>query len=329
MHLPYKIRRIDNIDGTISKKLSMLLKGLSCVLVGLHHYARIAVEQHGSTNIFYILLASQGGNVGVGVFFFLSGYGLMESAKKRSPSIREIIIKRYWKLLWPLLVLNILYLVICRIQGSIIFDSPHALIWAVADFKSVDPVLWFIEILFACYAVFYISLRVGRERQRDWLMYSMGALLILFFMLTRNELHWHYTNIPMFFLGVFYSQHRNRITKRMRLIPFICLCSAVLLATAIGWFLFHLMWARLGVCITVLAGLLLFARHFVLDVNGKTYLGEISYEYYLSHNKLLMQLGGVNIILFLIASILLAFVLNRIFSIPAKTAYYQLNRYNE
>ncbi len=36
-------------------------------------------------------------------------------------------------------------------------------------------------------------------------------------------------------------------------------------------------------------------------------------------------MGGVNLISFLILSILMAFILNRIFSIPSKTAYRQLN----
>ena len=292
MHLSYKIRRTDNFDGTISKELSMCLKGICCILVGLHHFARIAIEQQGSTNIFYILLASQGGNIGVGLFFFLSGYGLMESARTRTPSVKEIIIKRYWKLLWPILVVNILYLIICSIQGSSWLNSSKTLIWAILDFKSVDPVLWFIEVLFICYAIFYASLKIGSERQRDGFMYMGGTLLILFFMLTRNELHWHYTNIPMFFLGVFYSQHRIHIAKRLRIRPLIYFCSAVLLLTAIGWFQFHLMWARLGVCITVLSALLLFVRHFALEVDGRTYLHSISYEYYLSHNKLLTLWGG-------------------------------------
>lgn len=292
MCFPVKIQRIDNSEGVISKDFSMLLKGLCCILVGLHHYARIAVEQDGSTNVLYILLASQGGNIGVGLFFFLSGYGIMESAKKRLPTVKEVLVNRYWKLLWPILTLNILYLIIAGARNPVDSSDLHSLMSSIVDFKSVDPVLWFIEVLFACYAAFYISIRFDNARRRDCLMYGMGCLLIVFFMLTRNELHWHYTNIPMFFLGIYYSQHRSNLSKKCTWGHVLILCALILTATGIGWFLFHLMWARLGVCLIVLLPMLVITRSHEITTIGKSFLGKISYEYYLSHNKILMLSGG-------------------------------------
>ena len=296
INFPYKIIRRSNeevLDGRISKDLTTLLKGLCCILVGLHHFSRIMVEQRGSSNPFYILLASQGGNIGVGLFFFLSGYGLMESSKKKPLSIKEILKKRYWKLLWPIVIINTLFLLILRIPGiNVNTEHYNNLLIEVFNFESVDVVLWFINVLFVCYAIFYVSEACRTAKYRNYVFYGLGSCYLMVMIITRPELHWHYTNIPMFFLGVFYSQNINVFigkvnkTKILSLLIFICF------ATAIGWFGYKIMWARFGVCLVVLMIILWLNLKYEIIIRGSTPISDSSYEYYLIHNKVLMLWGG-------------------------------------
>lgn len=305
------ITRTNSSDGILNRNLTFIIKCCCCLLVGLHHFARIKVEQQGSSNPFFIILASQGGNIGVGLFFFLSGYGLMESSKIHRASFSEIIKKRFWHLFWPILLINIAYVLILYLYKYGDNNTNNFSLEIMVDFKKVDPVLWFIEVLFACYIVFYLSLSINNEVISSIVRYGLGALLIIFYGVTRSELHWHYTNIPMFFLGTAYSQYRKEIVAHFNII-FVIICLAILaIITVIGWFCIHTMWARLGVCLIVLALLLMFVNCYSLTINNKLSSKDFTYAYYLTHNKLLMLIGGGSFWGFLIISILLAILTDR------------------
>lgn len=295
--IPYKIIRRPKeevIDGSISKVFSSLLKGLCCILVGLHHFSRIMVEQNGSTNPFYILLASQGGNVGVGLFFFLSGYGLMESSKRKTLSIKEILEKRFWKLLWPILVVNIIYLGLVRLSifiPDIGYTKSKNILIDIFSFESIDAVLWFINVLFVCYTIFYIS-EACRNKYSNIVFYGLGTCYLLFMMFTKPELHWHYTNIPMFFLGSLYSQESRFFVEKADRKHILILFSFLCIATSVGWFGYKIMWARFGVCLMVLIILLWLNLKYEILLQGSDPVSKASYEYYLVHNKILMLWGG-------------------------------------
>lgn len=66
--------------------LTDFIKFLSCIMIALHHFSQIRGVQ-GASNIFYFLFATQGGYLGVAIFFFLSGYGLMKSEMSKHLSI--------------------------------------------------------------------------------------------------------------------------------------------------------------------------------------------------------------------------------------------------
>lgn len=317
---PYKIIRRPKdevINGKISKDLTTLLKGLCCLLVGLHHFSRIMVEQRGSSNPIYILLASQGGNIGVGLFFFLSGYGLMESSKKKSLSLKEILKKRYWKLIWPILIINIVFLLL---KKSSIFHTYELgkeksnFFLELFNFEGVDAVLWFINVLFVCYAIFYISEACRPIKVRNLVCFGLGISYIFLLMIIKPELHWHYTNIPMFFLGVMYSQASKYLIENIKKKYFWFLLLFIASATMVGWFGYKLMWARFGVCLLILMLLLWFNLKYEIKIQGSTPLSNSSYEFYLVHNKILMLWGGVNLIPFVLVSVGISLVFNRLFT---------------
>ena len=290
--IPFKISHSSVADGSISRGWTLLIRVLCCLLVGLHHFSRIQVEQNGSHNPIYILLASQGGNVGVGMFFFLSGYGLMETSKKYHLTFKEIINKRFWRLIWPILVINIAYFCICGMIGADIETSHEKWLMRVIDFADTDAVLWFMNVLFVCYTIFYVSESISSLRTRILVRYGLGLCFIIYMMATRYDLHWHYTNIPMFFLGVLYSQYRQRISRKLKLKILIPILTIIIILTAAGWFMFHMMWARFGVCLITLGMFLWVIGRCQIETKINSPIYDSSYEYYLIHNKILMIWGG-------------------------------------
>lgn len=51
-------------------------------MVMLYHYSQYICSNNCSDSIFYKMFSTQGGYLGVAIFFFLSGYGLIESEQK-------------------------------------------------------------------------------------------------------------------------------------------------------------------------------------------------------------------------------------------------------
>lgn len=279
-------------NGSLSPSLTLLLKGLCCLLVGFHHYARIKVEQLGSTNPVWLLLAHHGGNIGVGLFFFLSGYGLQESAYRKRMSVKEIIRYRFWKIYWPLLVVNIVFVALTTSLKDIN-------LWGLfVNFKSIDPVLWFIEILFGCYIVFYCAQSIADKTLRNITLYGLGALLLIIVMIFRPESWWHYTNIPMFFIGVLYSQCKDYAggLSKLHLWHFVTAILVLGIMTFVLWSVLRSWWSFFCISLISLLLVLLFARYFDISPSFHSRMGKISYEYYIAHNKLLLILLSTNVL---------------------------------
>lgn len=104
-------------QGVISRDFSLLIRGICCLLIVVNHYFSLHYSLYSSTNIIVKFLALYGGVLGVGVFFFLSGYGITVSSNNKLLSFKQILHQRYWKLIWPILIINTAYLIIRYFYG--------------------------------------------------------------------------------------------------------------------------------------------------------------------------------------------------------------------
>ncbi len=92
----------------LNRNFTDLLKLLAALMVAAGHYCAYAVS-HGHGNVVYSVLASIGGYIGVAIFFFLSGYGLMISEKKRHTPFLSFIKKRLVKLYFPSVLISAIW----------------------------------------------------------------------------------------------------------------------------------------------------------------------------------------------------------------------------
>ena len=107
------------MDLRIDKPLSSLVKFFAALTVALHHFSQYVYANDLSECIIYKLFSFQGGFLAVGVFFFLSGYGLMESEKKSHLSPSAFLKKRLFRVYIPVLLVTVLWLPIkSYIQGE-------------------------------------------------------------------------------------------------------------------------------------------------------------------------------------------------------------------
>ena len=94
---------------SIDKSSSDLIKFLAALMVAGHHYSQYVISHGLSDSIIYQLLSTQGGYLGVAIFFFLSGYGLMESEARHHLTVGAFLRKRLAKIYLPVLLLNCLW----------------------------------------------------------------------------------------------------------------------------------------------------------------------------------------------------------------------------
>ena len=93
----------------LTKRTCDLIKFLSALLVLSAHLGSTAIGMGASHWIWY-LLATQNGYIGVAVFFFLSGFGLMQSELRVHLSFKDFLKRRVLKVYLPVLLVTALWL---------------------------------------------------------------------------------------------------------------------------------------------------------------------------------------------------------------------------
>lgn len=94
----------------IDKGTSDWIKLIAALMVAFHHYSQYAISELGETGFIYRLFSYLGGYLGVALFFFFSGYGLMYSEMKEHLSINEFLKKRIAKIYKPVIIITIVWL---------------------------------------------------------------------------------------------------------------------------------------------------------------------------------------------------------------------------
>ena len=279
----------------LSKEVSTCVKGVSCLLIVLHHWCS-GLSGVGYDNILVKLLTQAGGVTGVAIFFFLSSYGLTRSQLVKKDSIRVFFTKRLSKVFIPLVLTNALWLLL-RYDGQSFIQS-FLQILNVSDL--LDRATWFCNIIIVCYVIFYASNRLrtdGMKILTSWiLIFGLAAILLVYF--PRRPFYVY--SLIAFPLGgtVAILQDRMKATQLMvnTFVPVITVFG--ILSLLIVDYRAHLL-ANLY-CIAIIFCLMLIVL--VLRNNRTSLLckavssikkpasviGLYSYEIYLLHNKFLM-----------------------------------------
>lgn len=281
---------------SISKDTANTVKVLSALLVMFHHYSQYVVVNGVYDSLVFKLLSTQGGYIGVAIFFFLSGYGLMESEQKSHLRLSAFFKRRFLKIYLPVLLVSTLWFAISplllKTQGEGYIDVGGGENWLV-KIKYIalgfgDGVLWFLRALFVLYSIFYLFSEVYIYNKRT----AIALLIILTIMLTAFEAvyvnDFKSISIPYFSLGVLMSLFKARETKAVVMSVVALFCFA-----AIGFIFYNLSLAgHSAINAFMLAGFIVVLSIRQWQIKLPALLSVISFDLYLIHNKVLMALKG-------------------------------------
>lgn len=256
-----------SIEKTFNLQRSKLLKAILPYGVILGHLSAY------NGNVYSIAIV---GSFIVGVFFFISAYGLECKRQNGKIAIKDIR-GRMGKLLLPLIVPIVVYIVVLAIKGD---DVLQTIIGNVKDYQFILPFTWFVIILAIFYAFFYVLSSVHHiSDKRFFLLLTLSVCVfsVANFMLFRDSAYTNFSSL-CFPAGVLYKQQESKIVLFLSKKYSYLLCFIILLATGFAASINHLLpvtilvWSML---IIILSTLFYVKKNVALN-----FFSSISYEVY-------------------------------------------------
>lgn len=189
----------------LNRDFTDFLKLLAALLVAAGHYSGYAIT-NGHGNAVYSALAATGGYIGVAIFFFFSGYGLMMSENKRHTPSFSFIKRRLVKLYLPVVLVS-------AIWGVVQWPDAKGIEWIgqylyLALWEFGDGILWFIKVIILEYLLFaaYIYLNIKTWLREALLWLGTALVYVLVFLIFDN---WAAISVPLFTLGIVLAKYES------------------------------------------------------------------------------------------------------------------------
>lgn len=274
-------------------RTTLPLRGILALFIILHHLSQrydFSISdsltwpwQSLSLNIFITMGAPI-----VGVFFFLTGYGLSKSLNTKGKSYTTgFISKRFSKTLPEFMFLSILVSIYFIYTG---YKSPNEFILSMSHGWVPLPFSWFIYAIFYVYVTFYISAIVFKAEIHKTGYLLTGFIFIYIFIIWR-VLHWGswwYNSALSVPLGYFIAIYEKQIDKLLLNQKYLSIL-LMLFFTLLG---FGILYYKVSSLIQIYELILL--TYLVIKLYGfpkwetLLWLGDISLNIYLIHGIILL-----------------------------------------
>lgn len=265
------------------------IKFLAAILIAFHHYSQYVISENpASANLFYQFCSSQGGYLGVAIFFFLSGFGVMESEQKRHLSPKEFVDKRLRRVIFPLVVLAIIWTPLYHFAQLYYQNFSPTLRGVVVTALNVGG--WFVTAIIIMYMVFVIfTYTLNRYGKRESIL-ALSIFTILAYIVCDLFLG-YYTplSIPLFSAGIIASLCRDDNIKYFN-------SSLLYVGTALIFTVGYCVLVKNSISLAVhgvvnylaIILLILIFTNFTPRIVFPAILGEISFDVYLIHKKIIL-----------------------------------------
>lgn len=194
------------------------IKGIFILLVFLSHIKNYldSFAQYSSDplNGIYNVFQNHLGQGVVVMFLFYSGYGVMESIKKKGAAyIRAFLKNRIAKTLFHFDIAVLLFVILNLCLGTLKdYSVPHVLL-SFTGWESVGNSNWYIFAVLIMYLITYVSFRIFKNR------YSHAAALITLLtavyiaVLALFKDAWWFDTVILYPLGIWYSLGKQKIER--------------------------------------------------------------------------------------------------------------------
>lgn len=289
------------------------LRGIFAVLILFSHMRGYI---HLGDNIWdqsYDFILNKIGQLMVAPYFFLSGFGIMESAKRKERYFEDFPRKRILKTLLHFDLAVLLYIIAQSIIG--VFYPPLNYLTCWIGLSSVGNSNWFIFVILLLYILVYLTSIITSRFRLFWFPIAISGLSIvaIFSIWSFHPGNWWYNTILTFPLGIWYSTYKSQIDNYLShnvLSWIIIFCST---AVFLFWYILRGI-DGLGVCSCLFTLLLIFASTKIkLNNIILQRLGTLAFSLYIMQrlplNILSHYWGNTNTYIFSVIGVTLAIVI--------------------
>lgn len=269
----------------LDRSFTDLLRLAACCMVALGHFSSYAVAKLGCESVFCRVAAAQFGYLGVAVFFFLSGSGLMRSALSRTPSFASFFSRRLRITYFPAVLVSLIWLIVSFVVtgGGDLLCNQEFFLGVIWWFN--DEVLWFVRTIIILYAVFFLYIILFSQIPK-W-----GNVLLMLFMtamVTFGVKYWRLgdpISVPLFFVGMAVAQWQEQVKHLLRSWIPVLLFLIIVGVAILGRFDNRILHGVINYA-AILCLLILCAFYNIQMTTLPKWVGECSYDIYLTHNKI-------------------------------------------
>ena len=279
------------LHSIISQTNSLALKAVASVVIVVHHYTLYQGNTHDNLAQEFLTLVC--GYIVVALFFFLSGYGLMESEKRKNLSIAVFIKRRLSRVYIPFVLTNVLLVFTLMFIGNYPI-SFQTIVAHTIGYHLIDSVTWFVPVTLLFYLFVLLLSSLHNRIHKALAMVLLCLLYIILSITIFNIPFYAYVSTPAFPLGYIASLYCQEICQGIKgafrvVLLILCVGTFVFLSLAMmGHFPVHghILHGIIALNNIALVGIV------ISTFAGKDYkwfhwkwLGDISYEVYLCHAK--------------------------------------------
>ena len=259
-----------------------VMKLFSAIMVAMGHYSSHALNYVENPILRFFVM--NGGSIGVAIFFFLSGYGLMMSEMKKHLGLFAFMKRRLMKVYLPVVFVSAIWGIVKWPNGSGFEHLPDYAYTVFIGFG--DGILWFIRVILVMYLMFFVYTRIRTNRY--WRMPALIAGTVAAYVLVFLwQADWCAISIPIFTLGIVVAEYNEfvyRIARSWRIMIWLLLVSALM-----GMLFMHFgnLYAHAWINYVVITAVVVLCAYRTIKVDVPDWVGGVSYDVYLTHNKVI------------------------------------------
>lgn len=275
----------------LDRGLTDLMKLMAAIFVAMGHYSGHALVYVENPLLRFFVM--NGGSVGVAVFFFLSGYGLMMSEMKKHLGFLDFLKRRLMNVYLPVVIVSAVWGIVLWPAGAGVEHLPQYMKITFVTFG--DGILWFVRVIAVMYLLFY-----GYTLVRKYNGWRLPALLVgtafAYVLVYWWQASWCAISIPIFTLGVVLVEYNEKISHMMH--GWGVASWLVVITALMGglYFAFGNLYAHALINYWVITAVVMFCAYKMITVTLPSWVGGISYDIYLTHHKVMNFLRPIYVL---------------------------------
>lgn len=260
-----------------SPKQTATINAIATLLIFFSHASQY-VKLDGFLDEPYLAFRKYIGQLVVASFLFFSGFGMMESIKRKgTPYVKSIPTKRFFKVWYHFAVALILYIIV-----GLVFNRGYSIsqtLLAFTGYRAIGNSNWYMFVTFAMYIIIFLAFMIAKKSN------TLGVILVFAFTLGFAFLEYkigleqrYYNTIFCFVFGMMFSLIKPYFDKLVMKNDLIYVISTAFIFLA--YFIFEHYRGKNVVTHNAFA---IFAVVLIMMINMKVKIGNPILDFFGSH----------------------------------------------